>query len=236
MPLLARKVRIESACAGLASDLLACKVIGLPFTAEVVSEIEEEARAFVVQNIPEAQHIVGDTKVHGACSGYCSRHARNCTWEEGDGHLDILCAGPPCQPFSAFRQSSGDKTPVAQHRLFPVTFGYGGDGTHDPEDSLVHLVKKRRPAAIILEQVEAFAKEDQYDQTSSFKDFLKAIQVVKHSDGSSYYKGAKAFKLNASQWIGVNPPRFPRCAPTKISESLVRSARQPSLHARDFGS
>jgi hypothetical protein len=138
---LLRPLRCISLCSGMLSEAWAALALGLPIDDFVVADTSQKARSFCstfhrarlshcfnsMQGL--SSHIVaGDCSLHGYCV------------VDSTEKVDVLCGGPPCQPYSVLRR--GSKSPMPEeHRDFNTVFGTAGC----PGGSYLEAVRQRRP-------------------------------------------------------------------------------------------
>lgn len=202
---LARPLWLASACSGICTELFACKALGIPFDDDVVtSEINITSHAVVRANLPEVLHQFKSLGDHGRGNGCCTRHGRIC---QAPGKRDLLVIGPPCQPFTSLRHDKAEHGCKA-HRLYNTTFGTGGRVETDPEDSAIELIKSMLPSGVLVEQVEGFGRRDLASGTVPMEEFSEMVLNIRDDEGKPFYKAARAFRLNASVWLGINRPRL----------------------------
>jgi site-specific DNA-cytosine methylase len=204
---LARPLRLASACSGMCTELFACKALGIPFDDDVVtSERNTATHALVRANLPEVLHQFNSLVDHGRGHGCCTRHGRVC---QAPCKRDLLVIGPPCQPFSSMRHDTKQRDLGCKaHALYNTTFGSGGCVETDPDDSAIELIKSMLPSSVLVEQVEGFGRIDLASGTVPMEEFSEMVLNIRDDEGNSFYKAARAFKLNASLWLGINRPRF----------------------------
>src|SRR6266567_112848 len=118
-------------------------------------EIDPDARRTILLNRPR-WGLLDEGDIHRLSAGQILERAQlRCR------DLDVLMAGPPCQPFSQSAFWSKGST----------------DRLDDPRattfDALLRLLEGMLPKALVIENVKGLASKD--DVTDKIKEFLKAI-------------------------------------------------------------
>ena len=155
---LKRPLTLMSLCTGIGTEVTAARCIGVPVHCLLAAEKDPRLREVLagVHGDKHVDHIF--SSMSDACgyhpSGECSLHSESCTVPIVNG-IDMLVAGPPCQPYSSQRNRSVVRP--NQHHGYGVLFG-GTAGCEIPaEGSLLEVIKARRPRGGIIEEVKGFA-------------------------------------------------------------------------------
>ena len=196
---LPRGLRVDSCCAGLGTERIACKTLGIPMVGGVVSEPKKEAASFLIENGLAVDHLVENMSAHCRPEAFCERHGKTCRLHDGD-RPDVLVVGPPCQPFSILRHDAAKSGPE-KHPLFSLTMG----GGEDPHDNVPSVVRAVRPRSLLMEQVEGFARGSAGD-TSYLGQFLGKLLAIQ-SEGKQLFDGVRLFFLNPGVWLNISRPR-----------------------------
>ena len=110
------------------------------------------------------------------------------TNQSSDTGVDILVGGPPCQPFTDMRVTSGPanskQAPTPEgHPDYQVTFGKVED-----------IVKARRPRAAMIEQVWPFTTKRRVEDGATFIEAFVAML-------KRYFGGVRAVRAEAEIWL-----------------------------------
>jgi site-specific DNA-cytosine methylase len=156
----------------------------------------------MIRNLAEnIKHVVRDVAAQASDSSYCVKHSCECATNRSRT-TDVLIGGTPCQPFTAMRRNQCRK-----HPLYNVTFG--DSDMPDPTNSLMHLIERTLPGALILEQVANFAHFDDSLQEKPADRLVTKLFGVKGADGKAHFKAVRSFEINSSIWVKLERPRFP---------------------------
>lgn len=164
---------------------------------------------------------------HAAGTGFCAKHGRVCTPADDTGapSVDVLVAGPPCQPFSL--QRSGFKSSGrTDHPLLSATLG--GD-----EDSLISVARAWRPGVLIVENVQNFVKSDPVNKLIPMRIFLDKLATIRNEHGQPLYTGLHVFMLSPDLWFNMLRTRTLRALPcARIARgALVSWLRLSRIHS-----
>lgn len=194
-----RPLVVHSSCSGLASELIGCKVIGVPIGGCIAAERKQCAHDFMVSNLTSADlnHMFYDLQAQASGAGKCSRHGRVCSADTR--RADILVGGPPCQPFTSMSVANRRQS-YSQHPLYKVTFSN--------DEGFLGVIRATVPKAVLLEQVEGFLAPDAVTGIVPLKTFLDTVFAINDSAGKQVYSAAKVFFLNSGMWLTINRARI----------------------------
>ena len=200
---LLRPVRLEEGCAGFGTCGLALQSLGVPLqSGGVACDIKPYARGVLCTHMGAEAHVFGTLADHARGHGWCFAHSRQCTLDM-EARVDILCAGPPCQPFTGQR-SDHHITGYENHVGVQATLGEGSDSVHD-------LIARRRPGIGIIENVLSFAKADPRTGLIPLVVFCDAVRKIKDADGDVFYPATHVIELSPRPWITMDRPRTVAC-------------------------
>ena len=121
-----RRMTMVSLCTGIGSEIMAARSLGLPVGSTIAAERDSKVRG-LLQDL-HADHlghiytsmsdVAGESGV--LAHGECSLHEATCAHRLTDC-VDLLIAGPPCQPYSVQRNQS--QVPPSEHGAFSTLFG-----------------------------------------------------------------------------------------------------------------
>jgi hypothetical protein len=200
----ARAIKLDTFCSGFGSEFWACKILGIPVAPRSrVSETSVEMREVLRLNLAsDIKHIFGSMKDQAAPQAYCNKLMRTC-YASTDDRAELLTGGTPCQPFSALTPKG-----CQEHNKYNVTFGETGlQG--DPQDSLMNLLERTLPYALLLEQVDGFGNFDKKMDERPLVRLLEKVLKLRNESGEQHFLAAKIFKMNTNVWLGMQRPRSP---------------------------
>ena len=100
-------------------------------------------------------------------------------------------------------RSAGSKTSrgCEAHPLYDTVLGAG-------DDSVINLLRRRRPRSLVLENVVNFIKEDPLSGQIPANVFLSRLKdLVVNSDSTPVHTGIHVFHMDARNWLNVSRPR-----------------------------
>ena len=201
---------IYCGCAGQCTELFGLRLLGIPFVA-VASEAKEIARDMLVANFTatELPHILSSLADHMKSRAECSRHSGLCCHQLATVHIFVV--GPPCQPYSGLTSDRRTGT-FSRHPLYPTIFGRGGPAgtTVDPDDNVITVIKRVLPLAVLVEEVDGFARVDPIQGVSPLRQFLQEVFAIEGPDKKPFYIAARAFHMDSNMWVEISRPRSQR--------------------------
>ncbi len=195
---LKRSMRWDSGCVNLGSEYSCAVQLELPLDHESIgSEWGGTARKILLKNYRQFfKHLFGSMKDHAELDVHCHLHGTPCScgldnrkkrrrFTKDLRHRlrrDMLICGPPCQPFSEY--SGQDRESCVDHPLFECIFDHCEHSKKVQErgDSLLNLVKRSYPHALLLEEIEEFAKVDEVLGQSPLKMFATKMMALRDPD------------------------------------------------------
>lgn len=121
-------MRVLSLCTGIGGDVAAFRQAGLPHEMVAVAEFDPLAASVLAQKFPGIRNLGDITAIDN--------------WKDFYGHVDLLIAGIPCQPYSAAGKQRGAKD------------------TRDLSQEVLRIVAAVAPRFLLIENVPQFATVD----------------------------------------------------------------------------
>jgi site-specific DNA-cytosine methylase len=189
-------LQIVSLFTGACSEAAALQALGVPHNILVAADSKKFAVEFVLANLKDSiSHMMTsvDDAIHG--QGYCAVHDRVCEPKFPD-NIDVLVAGPPCQPFSRQREFSG-RTPRTSkqcegHPDYPLTMEF-----------VPQAIKRFSPHVWVVEQVTNFG-----DTAANGEPYINTFvaNVIK----AGFRGGIEAIELQCQTWANIarNRPAY----------------------------
>ena len=167
---LVRKLRVDSLCSNLGSELGVFRQLAIPHEKVDCCERNQTASSIMIGNYRSSINCCYKSIVdHSRRQGDCGIHGSDCSYSRrlisGGARVrrDLVVVGSPCQPWSGYDgRVSKDCT---AHELFPTTFGrhrHGGNDSHDIGDSVYEFVQRTNPHALLLEQIPGFGVQNRF--------------------------------------------------------------------------
>ena len=108
--------------------------------------------------------------------------------------------GAPCQAFSAFRDT---------RRLR----GFAGHPTADlstsgDDGSFIALLRTRRPACFVFENIINFVRPDPKSQVVPLNLMLEHLATIRNEDHTPYYESVHVLQCDAERFITMSRPRI----------------------------
>lgn len=226
IPRLLRSMRISEACAGLGSALGCATALSIPLASGTASDKKEHSRKWLVDHNIAAEHIFDSMQHHGDDLAFCHRHGRLCRTAAADGPDDLLVCGTPCQPFTSQRADRFQKG-CATHARIDTTFG-------DEDDTLIGILRRRRPLGLLLENVTNICKPDPRSKQVPIHTFLAQLMTIKRTDAPDsppLYPHAHIFEMDASSWMTISRPRRAAKSKQVVAASSLSFRRLLAVHA-----
>ena len=204
-PRLLRGMQISEGCAGMALASIAARSLGIPLLhTGTASESKAAARTFMLDNCPDLRHIFGSLADQAAATSeptYCHRHGILCSSCPSTERDDLFVCGPPCQPYSQQRADHSTKG-CSSHRDVDISMDC-------QDDTVMQVVKERRPRAVLLENVLGFTRPDPVTNQVPVMAFLKMLEQVRREDNPDepYYEAVHIFELCPRIWANLSRPR-----------------------------
>ena len=203
---LVRPLHVVEGCAGVAPAHIAAKALAIPVQSGISSDLKKHAREVQIANIPELEHVYESMGDQIAKSGHNFKYGCQTTTQNIDA--DILCVGPPCQPYSGYR--ANQKTiPPEKHPLYHTTFGIEGTGDADCRDgagNVLDLIQSSAPHVLIFEQVIKFGKTDITGKCHLDK-FVEKLTQMARPDGTPMFSKLHLFAMDAATWLDISRQR-----------------------------
>lgn len=137
-----RPVKLMNCCSS-GAEVFNARALGIPWSTESMGNEKNDRRRrfFADMHSGHVKHIVRNQsafcKESGTINGFCDIHNTHCIQEVKQVHF--MSGGPPCPPFSNFRQNKSVLTP-SQHPDWNALLGPPGC----PEGSFVGSVEMRK--------------------------------------------------------------------------------------------
>ncbi len=134
-------MRVLSLCTGIGGDVAAFRQAGLVHEMVAVAEFDPLAATVLKQKFPAIRNLGDITAIDN--------------WKDFYGHVDLLIAGIPCQPYS----SAGKQR--------------GANDTRDLSREVLRIVADVSPRFLLIENVPQFATVDGVKPFRAFTDGLR---------------------------------------------------------------
>ena len=137
-------------------------------------------------------------EIHGCHS------RRKCRRKKSGKRYDVLWGGPPCQPYSEFRQFRFTTEPPEQHEFFPTMWA--------DFDSILALVREFLPLVVVVEQVEGWnmsgSGETERSWCQRFQEALLSIRTGAAAGEVVYAEDCtRVLRLCPDPWLQLTRPR-----------------------------
>ncbi len=136
-------MRVLSLCTGIGGDVAAFRQAGLPHEMVAVAEFDPLAASVLAQKFPAIRNLGDITAIDN--------------WKDFYGHVDLLIAGIPCQPYSAAGKQRGAKD------------------ARDLSREVLRIVAEVAPRFLLIENVPQFATVDGGKPFRVFTDGLRDV-------------------------------------------------------------
>lgn len=161
-------MRVLSLCTGIGGDVAAFRQVGLVHEMVAVAEFDPLAATVLKQKFPAIRNLGDITAIDN--------------WKDFYGHVDLLIAGIPCQPYS----SAGKQR--------------GANDTRDLSREVLRMVADVSPRFLLIENVPQFATVDGGKPFRAFTDGLR---------GAGYTTGHRV--IDASGFVAQRRKRLFVC-------------------------
>lgn len=191
LPRESRPLRVVSVCTGLGAEAMIFDALDIPYEVICACDLKKGSIKFVAANFPKVKHFFASIECVAERKGFCLIHGRDCDLS-AEGRADIVVGGPPCQPFTRFREHSDRTARTAanakDHPDWEVTFKF-----------LPRVLAVWKPWFALVEQVMGFDGQGDVENRSQLVIFCQ--QMMKQ------FSAVRVMELHNSDWIDVNRDR-----------------------------
>ena len=211
-----RKMRLDSLCSNLGSELGVLQQLGIPHEKVDCCECNQGAAEVMVSNYRSSigccyESIAAHSQRQGNCALHGSDCSRSRSLSSGGAQVrrDLVVVGSPCQPWSGYDGSVAKD--CTAHPLFATTFGrnrHGGTrGTQPIGDSVFEFIHATKPHADLLEQIPGFGCAHKNLGGKSGLNLILEDMYSMSLDGRPLYTAHAVFELEADIFLHMSRSR-----------------------------
>lgn len=159
----------------------------------VCCDTKKASQEFISANFRgTVAHMFGQIDDHIACVGKCHMPGHTTCSIDASSRPDILCAGPPCQPWTKQRGKTGASKLTSAAEFHP--------GFRTTMDKLPALLSARQPLGAIIEEVPGLLSPNKKSGTSAAEALVAAL--------SETFAGVEIVQLDSETWGKVSRKRL----------------------------